>query len=186
MTWMTQDWTTGQLNALVKNLGGEKVARGILDGTVKFVVSSVENFLTLLRTVRIPAQPAVTTSKEYFKEAGVVITGSNFENQFYGLEVTATEEAKLAVRRLERDSPSVPILTELGDKAETNVSQFRAFLAENRKSTEWFIFYLRGKDGSLWAVGARWDVGGGGWRVSAGSVGGPTRWRAGGRVVSRN
>jgi len=38
MNWMTQDWTTGQLNALVKNLGGDKIARGINDGTVKFVV----------------------------------------------------------------------------------------------------------------------------------------------------
>tara|TARA_Y100000031_G_scaffold70831_1_gene78512 strand:- start:10251 stop:11177 length:927 start_codon:yes stop_codon:yes gene_type:complete len=33
--WMIQDWTTGELNALVKNLGGEKVARKIQGGEVK-------------------------------------------------------------------------------------------------------------------------------------------------------
>ncbi len=32
---MTQDWTTGELNSLVKNLGGEKVARKIQKGEVK-------------------------------------------------------------------------------------------------------------------------------------------------------
>lgn len=36
--WAIKDWTQGELNALVKKLGGEKVARGILDGTVRFTV----------------------------------------------------------------------------------------------------------------------------------------------------
>lgn len=36
--WMTKDWTQGDLNAVVKKIGGEKIARGILDGTVKFTV----------------------------------------------------------------------------------------------------------------------------------------------------
>ena len=34
--WMTQDWTSGQLNALVKLVGGEETARAILAGTVEF------------------------------------------------------------------------------------------------------------------------------------------------------
>ena len=42
MSWMTKDWTQGELNALVKKLGGEQVARGILSGTVKFTVSVVD------------------------------------------------------------------------------------------------------------------------------------------------
>jgi len=33
--WMIQDWTTGELNALVKNLGGEEVARKIQRGEAK-------------------------------------------------------------------------------------------------------------------------------------------------------
>ena len=33
--WMIQKWTTGELDALVKNLGGEKVARKIQRGEMK-------------------------------------------------------------------------------------------------------------------------------------------------------
>ena len=33
--WMIQNWTTGELNALVKNLGGDEVARKIQRGEVK-------------------------------------------------------------------------------------------------------------------------------------------------------
>lgn len=38
MTWITQNWTSGQLNALVKKIGGEEVARGILDGSLVFKI----------------------------------------------------------------------------------------------------------------------------------------------------
>jgi len=175
--------TSGQTEACINRMGG-------YDNFIRFIGGQgnvvFETILTLIRTVKVAAQPAITTSKEYFKEAGVVLTGSNFENQFYGLEVAATDEAELAVRKLEQDSLDAPILTELGDKAETSVSQFRAFLAENRESTEWFIFYLRGKDGQLWAVDAGWSADSGGWRVRASSVSDPGRWSAGRQVVSRN
>ena len=42
MIWMTKDWTQGESNALVKKLGGDKVARGILNDTVKFTVVEME------------------------------------------------------------------------------------------------------------------------------------------------
>lgn len=142
---------------------------------------------TFVRMVPVAAQPECTTSIRYFKEADIGwpewVDESHF---FFGLEVAATEEAELAVRKLERGSLDAPILAELGDKAETSVSQFLAFLAANRGSTEWFIFYLRGKDGNLWAVRACWIVDFVGWFVHAHSIESPDGWFAGGLVVSRN
>ncbi|KND48476.1 MAG: hypothetical protein AB200_01960 [Parcubacteria bacterium C7867-005] len=41
MNWTTKDWTQGELNALVKKIGGGQVARGILDDTVKFTVTEM-------------------------------------------------------------------------------------------------------------------------------------------------
>ena len=72
----------------------------------------------------------------YFEEAGVRSMGSNFQSQFLDLEVPETAEAELAVRKLDEISLDAPILAELGEKAETAVSQFRAFLAAHRESTE--------------------------------------------------
>jgi len=145
-----------------------------------------KKLLTHICTLHIPAQPASTTSKEYFEEAGVRYFWSNFESQFFGLEVEATGPIELAISKLNKDSFDGPVLTELGDMAEISVSQFREFLATNRKSPEWFIFYLRGRDGNLWAVIADWYSDNDGWDVRAGSVEDPSRWRAGDHVVSRN
>lgn len=146
-----------------------------------------DSILTLLRTVRVAAQPAATTSKEYFKEAGVILMGSNFQAQFLGLEVGATAETELAVRKLEKGSLDKPIRDELRGKAEISVSQFKTFLNANRGSQEWFIFYLKGKDGKLWDVSADWPVGSGGWCAGAGSVmsSSESEWDAGCQVVSQ-
>ena len=177
------DLTTGQSEACINRMGGWDNFLRYIGGQGKVVFDTI---LTLIHTITIPAQSAVTTSKEYFEEAGVKLMGSNFEAQFYGLEVETTNEVELAVRKLEQDSLDAPILTELGDKSEISVSQFRTFLATNRESKEWFIFYLRGKDGNLWAVGARWYSARRGWDVRAYSVGYSYGWYAGCRVVSRN
>lgn len=169
----------------VKKVSGGDVLTNLLlvvRGRARVVVDSI---LTFLRTVKLAAQPAMITSKEYFEEAGVKVTGTNFETQFYGLEVAETPEAELAVSKLEQDSLDASILAKLGDKAETLVSQFKAFLSANRESKEWFIFYLRGKDGNLSAVDARWFADGGGWDVDAHSVAFPSRWSAGRQVLSQ-
>lgn len=177
------DLTTGQSEACINRMGGWDNFLRFIGGEGKIFF---ETILTFTRTVCIAAQSAATTSKEYFKEAGVVLTGTNFETQFYGLEVSAVAENELAVRKLTKNSLDAPIMAELGDKAETSVLQFRAFLAANHDSKEWFIFYLRGKDRRLGAVRAYWRIGSGGWRVRAYSVDNPNEWSAGGQVVSRN
>ena len=126
-----------------------------------------KTILTTLRIMRIPTQPAILTSEEYFKEAGVVWMGSNFEAQFLGLGEFGVEATDLVVSKLVEASLDALILVELGDKAEILVSQFREFLSLNKQSPEGCVFYLRGRDENLWTVRADWRDGDGGWFVSA-------------------
>ena len=173
--------TVGQSEACINRMGGWDNFLRFIGGQGKVVF---ETILTLLRITRIAAQPTVTISEEYFKEAGMVWANDTFQAEFYGLEVPATEETELAVRKLEEASLDTPILAELGDNAEISVSQFKAFLAANRESSEWFIFYFTGRNGKR-AVHAFWHVARGGWYVDADSVAAPDGWSQGRRVVSR-
>ncbi|MDO8471213.1 MAG: hypothetical protein Q7S49_01235 [bacterium] len=153
--------------------------------------TATPNILTPLRIVRIPAQPAVLTSEEYFKEAGVVWMGMNFKSQFLSLAEFGVEATDLVVRKLVEASLDALVLVELGDKAEILVSQFREFLSLNKRSPEWFIFYLRGRDEDLWTVRADWRDGDGGWFVCAFPVDvdelseDRDGWNADDRIVSR-
>jgi len=52
--WKIQDWTTGELNSLVKNLGGEDVARKIQKGEVKVSFEDVVKTLFDKHGRRIP------------------------------------------------------------------------------------------------------------------------------------
>ena len=145
--------------------------------------------LTMVRTAQVHVTQFTTTSEDYFKEAGVFWMGDSFQAQFLGLEITVQESVELAVHQVHQLTENLPdkeILAELGDKAKISVSWFRAFLNTNRESREWFVFYLVGKDGNLWAVNAHWDTDDGGWHVRADSVKFSIRWIAGSYVVSRN
>ena len=176
-------WTAEDVK---KVSGGDLLARLLL--VVRDLADVVVmKLLTIVRRVSIAAQPTITTSEEYFKEAGVVWMDENFKAQFLGLEVAAIGETELTIRKLEVASVDDPIIAELGgkEKAEISVSQFRAFLAANRDSSERFIFYLKGKDGNLWAVRARWRRVRRCWGVGAHPVDGPGEWGSGGRVLSR-
>ena len=174
----------GATNADLKKLSeGDVFAKilRVLRGRAEVVIKSI---LTFLRTVRVASHPGITASEEYFQEAGVKVMGDNFKAQFLGLKVPAADGAELAVHRLEEASLDAPIRAELGEKTEISVSQFQAFLAANRESPEWFIFYLN-KDGKPWAVGAYWLVGRGGWFVGALSVADPGGRSLGRQVVSQ-
>ena len=146
---------------------------------------ATKTLLKHVRTVPVPVQTTVT-DEEYFQEAGVVSMGFNFKAQFLGLEIGTTELVELTIHELTESSLDAPILAELGDKAELTVFQFKTFLAANRKSQEWFVLYLKGKDGNLWAVCASWSADSDGWNVYASSVDVPDRGDAVDRGVSRN
>ena len=141
--------------------------------------------LTFVRNFSASAHPAITTSQKFWKDCGRKWTNEDFKAQFLGLEVSATEAEVLSISKLEKNSLDTPILSELGEKAETSVLHFAEFLNQNRRSSEFFIGYLRGLDGNLFAVYAGWDVGRGGWDVGANSVTDPRGWFAGRVVVSR-
>jgi len=142
--------------------------------------------LTFVREVNITAQPAITTSEDYFKEAGIGWMGGNFKAQLLGLEVAAIGETDLlTLWELKVASVDDAIIAELGDKAEVSVSQFTAFLAANRENPRWFIAYILGRNGNPWAVLAHGLDQLRFWRVEAYSVDSPIEWNAGHHVISR-
>ena len=147
--------------------------------------SAVMAILSRLRTMRMSAKPALITTEKYFREAGVVWMGKKFRDEFLGLKVFATNEGEIAIYLLEGDSSDFPILTCLGDEAKISVSQFHSFLAENRKTPGWFVFYLEGKDGNLYPVGAGKGVNSDGWDVDAHAIGRRSGYAAGGQFLSR-
>lgn len=138
----------------------------------------------VVRTFEVPSIPKVT-SEEYFNQAGVKWIGNNFKVRFFDLPIPALQKKNLAIWKLEVSSKDGPILKELGEKAKISISQFHAFLSANRESKEWFIFYMEGNDGNLWAVDASWRLGSGGWNVEADPVTNPFPWDAGDQVVSQ-
>lgn len=179
--WARNGGTNADLKTLCE---GDLVANILLyiRGRAEIVLKPILKFV---RTWTASAQVEITTSEKYFEEAGVVWMGDNFKAQFIDLEVPATDARELAVLNLEEKSLDAPILAELKERAEISVSHFREFLNKHRNSKEWLLFYLRGKDGDLWAVDAYWDVDGRGWNVSADSISDPSPWGAGRQVVSR-
>jgi hypothetical protein len=178
------DVTAGQTESCINRLGGWDNFLRFIGGSGKVVFDSI---LTLLREVKLDAQSAVTTSEEYFEEAGVKWADENVKAQFIGLDIPDTPASDFCVRKLEHSSPDAPIVAELGgeEKAETSVAHFKDFLSKNRKSTEWFIFYLRGRGGKLWAVYALRNLRRADWDVGGHSVTSPFDWLAVDRVVSR-
>lgn len=176
----------GPLKDFFEQLSGKNGRRRFNE--FKLWLKNVEtgSIFSFLRITCISAQSAVTTSKKYFRDNGVVYMERNFEDHFLGLKVKAMGEVELAVYKLEEDSLDYPILDKLGEKAEISVSQFQTFLVKNRESSDWFIFYLRGKDGNLWVVRAHWSSDNGGWDVGASSIEISDEWDVGHRVVSLN
>ncbi len=174
-------WTAEDVK---KASGGDLLARLLL--VVRDQAEVVmRKILTFVHKVRIDAQPSVTTSRSYFKEAGVSWMSPSFRAQFLGLEILSTEEVELSVHKLEVKSVHSSIIEELGgkEKAEISVSQFKAFLADNRESSGWFIAYLRDGDGKLWAVNAYRSVFAYGWSIEACLVDGPHKWDPHNRYV---
>lgn len=150
-------------------------------------------------TVAVPATTQPFVVKDEFvvntsPEALVKISfmGSNFREWFLGKTEEPTAGTTLCYAKLVNPSVDGPILAELGDKAETTLTQIYALmecqpngeggvLLTNERAN---IFYARDVNGSLRAVYVDWP--GVGWLAGAHSVGLPDKWRDGHRVFSRN
>ncbi len=176
------DVTAGQTEACINRMGGWGNFLRFIGGAGEIVFKSI---LTFIRDFLASAHPKISTSEKFWEDAGVKWMGESFKTQFIGLEVSATEAEVLSISKLEKNSLDTPILSELGEKAETSVLHFAEFLNQNRRSSEFFIGYLRGLDGNLFAVYASWLVSVGGWVVNAPSVARPHEWSAGYMVLSR-
>jgi len=184
--------TAGQLNALVKKVGGKERVLEILRGEAEIVVKQPD-LLCRVTTVEVPGT-AKFVAKSRLKAANVGWTDDNFNQLFRDKVEEQVSDATLVVSRLEKGSLDAPILAELGDRAETQLAHMFALLEKQNKGEQGVlltngyanIFYIRGTDGNLWAVGAVWGSGGGCWGVGAYSVESPGRWNVGCQVFSRD
>lgn len=134
---------------------------------------------------------------DHFKtgnDAGVKFWGfgSNFTENFLAKAEENVPSAKLRLFKLKKSSVDKPIRDELGsDREETTLTYLWELLSKQSKGESGVlltngyanIFYIRGCDGTLWAVFASWDSVGG-WFVGAVSVGSRNEWDAGLRVFS--
>ena len=111
--------------------------------------------------------------------------GGNFKKLFLNLVEAPVSAATVSVSELLNNSLDAPIRTELGDGHVITLGQFYEMLKVLPKDGTWFIAYIVGNDGNVWAVDAGWRSFDEGWSVGADSVDGQDEWRAGSQVLSR-
>lgn len=191
--------TVGQLNALVKTLGGEPTVRGILDGTVEFQITK-RAILEHIGTVDVPGSPEPFVVGEHFRldlssKAPVKISyiGDNFKTWFGGTTEKPKAPTALRYGKLLQPSKDTPIIAELGgeEKSETTLAEMFYLMGLQGKGEVGVllnngsanIFYVRDRSGALRTVRVFWD--GDGWNVFAIPVGDPYGWRGGSHVFSR-
>lgn len=147
-----KDVTMGQVEACINRIGG-------MDDFLKFIGGKGVIVLTILRVLdeyfKVEAQPAVTTSKEYFERFGPIKMSEDFLAQFIGLEVPETPEVYVTTHELRVMADAEPIFAELGCFAGIAISQFGALLETMKR--EGFVTHVKGKDGNMWEVQAGWN-----------------------------
>ncbi|MFA6278757.1 MAG: hypothetical protein WCS97_01940 [Candidatus Paceibacterota bacterium] len=198
MDFASKNLTAGQLNAIVKKLGGEEMALRFLRDELTVSEPIAKKLLNFVTTTNVSEVTSFIV-KDKFREGkttdGVKIAwlGSNFKENFLGKTERGIASATLRIQKLTKDSLDAPILTELGDTAETTLAQLWELMKLQGSGQEgkllvngWAnIVYIRDKNENLWAVYARWSSGSDGWVVGAYSVESPGRWGADFQVVSR-
>jgi len=163
------------------------------------VTMVIELLLDLIGTVTVPATTDRFVAREKFvrdtgRKAKVKISflGDNFETWFGNKVEGPTVEQTLRYAKLRKSSVDRPIIAELGDKAETTLTEMFSLMEMQKNGESGVllnnglanIFYVKDINAVLRSVGVGWD--GGGWDVGASGVGGPGAWGGGGRVFSRN
>ena len=196
----SKNLTVGQLNALVKIIGGEEVVRGVLDKSVEVVLSAVK-LLRQLTTVSVTGIQKFV-ARDAFGESnpdGIKFYfWDNFRSNFLGKVEEDVPTATIAVHRLEKASLNRPIMAELGVDEKTKkgvmkLAQFYELIKAQAHGEEGSLLvngyaniaYIEDEEGNLWAVNADWYSVYRGWSVDAFSVGFPYGWSAGSRVLSQ-
>ncbi len=177
---------------LIEKLGGMDGVRRLMSGEL---ILQQPRLLRPVSTISLPAvrKFSVKTAFGATKPAiKIWYLGDNFKQYFLNKTEKNIPATELTVSELTRASVDGPILAELGDKAETSLFQFWYLLLKQSDGVPGIlltngyanIFYIKDVNGTRWTVRAGWNAELG-WRVVAGSVGYPCRWRAGDQVFSR-
>ncbi len=151
--------------------------------------------LTKRAAVRVEGAKRFVADETSLKEANVGWTGVNFDQFFLGKVEENVEDTILAIHCLEKRSLDAPIRKELGqNREEIALTHFFDLLKKQSKGQKEHLLvngcaniaYIRDKNGTLWAVRARWDSDRRCWDVRAPSVEDPRGWDDGRLVLSRD
>jgi hypothetical protein len=180
-----------QVEAIVNKLGGMEGVQRFLSGemTIKGDLLKRVATVTVQAVTKFSAEATFGATKPAVKLWGL---GNNFKRVMLGKVEEAVEATTLTTHTLTKASRDAPILAELGDRAEVSLAHLWQMLLAQANGEKgplltnggWNVSYIRDASGTLWAVAADWDAGGG-WGVDADSVDSPYGWDAGGRVLSR-
>lgn len=157
--------------------------------------------LELVTTVAVPGTDRFV-AEEHLKANGskaklkIAFVWDAFASSCLPKVEESVPSGTLKVYKLTTGSVDAEIIERLGVTHESYLADLHAMLEAQPNGEEGplltngsaNIFYLRAKDGSLWAVYAHWFVGREGWYVNAYSVENPDRqngWDSGRQIVSR-
>lgn len=185
----------GQIEAIVNKLGGMDGVHRFLAGSIEIVVKKILTLVATVKDVAVESFVALDKFREGKTTDGVRVAwfGDNFKKNFLGKTEKSVAPTTLRIQKLEKNSPDAPILTDLGDTADTFLANLWELLKKQGSGQKGIllvngyanIFYIRDVHNELWAVHASWDAGNDGWYVGADSVTSPGGWDAGCQVVSR-
>lgn len=192
------DLTAGELNALVKNVGGpenaRRINRGELEvGEVPPLLKRTVSGIHVLGTERFDAAKAFAEG-EHADGVRIAYMNSTFRTHFLGKIEESVPEVWVAAHGLTANSRDPAILTALGgeERVELQLAHLRELMRRTQADEERSLkpgpntCYVRGEDGTLWALGAYWNTGARDWFLFAYSVEHPLPWNRGYRVLSRD
>ncbi len=193
--FVSKNLTAGQLNALVKIIGGEGTVRDLLDGTVKLVIKAAKLLKRVTTTSVSGAKEFV--AKDVFKPNNLgrikFWLGNNFQTQLLGKIEKNVPDAKLAISVLAKSSKNMPIMAELGDQAETALAYLYELISRQPRGEvgplltdgRANIFYIRDANSQFWVVYTSWFSTRREWCLDARFVEYPYPWYGGRQVVSQ-
>jgi len=162
--------------------------------------ATADKLLEFVGTVKVPATDKFIARNHFVvnspasAKVKIGLLGDNFKLWFLNKVEESNGQTELCYHQLRKPSVDKSILQELGDSAETTLSQIWELLNLQPRGengvllTDGYvnIFYVCDASGVLRAVYVYWHSGYGDWVVDAVFVEGPDGWRDGYRVFSHN